>query len=302
VAAPARGVLHVVATPIGNLADVTLRALEVLRVADCVFAEDTRHTRRLLDRHGLGPRLVSAHAHNEAARARQLCERLGRGERVALVTDAGTPTLSDPGARLVAAAAAAGFAVAAVPGPSAVAAALAVSGLSADAFSFAGFLPARSEARRRRLEALLARAETIVFFEAPHRVRATLGVLCEIAPRRPLAACRELTKAFEEVLRGTPAEVLGLLTAERERGEWTLVLGPPAPGESLPGESLAEGARGGRAAGAAGRAADAARRAFERGLVEEGVEPGEAGRRADFVFGGTGRRPGPRKTGKPRTR
>ena len=284
--APARGVLHVVATPIGNLADVTLRALEVLRAADCVFAEDTRHTRRLLERHGLAPRLVSAHAHNEAARARQLCDRLGRGERVALVTDAGTPALSDPGARLVAAAAAAGFAVAAVPGPSAVAAALAVSGLGGDAFSFAGFLPARGAARRRRLAELLARGETVVCFEAPHRVRATLGALAELAPERALAACRELTKAFEEVLRGTPAEVLGLLTAERERGEWTVVVGPAARGGT-------EAARADAAAAPAAAGGPGARRAFERGLIEQGIAPAEAARRADFVFGEAPRR-GPR--------
>jgi 16S rRNA (cytidine1402-2'-O)-methyltransferase len=292
-----RGALFVVATPIGNLSDVTLRALEVLRAADCVFAEDTRHTRRLLAHHGLSPRLLSAHAHNERARVRDLVERLERGERVALVTDAGTPGLSDPGAVLVAAAAAAGFAVVAVPGPSAVAAALAVSGFSGDAFTFAGFLPARAAACRRRLEELVGRGETVVFFEAPHRVRATLARLAECAPSRPLAAGRELTKTFEEVLRGTPAEVLAQLTDERERGEWTLVLGPAGGrrGAGPAERGTADGARrgGGAAAGRGGGAA--ARQAFVGRLVEQGVERGEAEGRADFVFGAGGGPSGKRR-------
>jgi 16S rRNA (cytidine1402-2'-O)-methyltransferase len=193
--------------------------------------------------------------------------------------------VSDPGAALVAAAAAAGHAVAAVPGPSAVAAALAVSGFPADAFSFAGFLPARPAACRRRLAELAARAETVVLFEAPHRVRATLALLAECAPGRPLAAARELTKAFEEVLRGTPAEVLAQLGAERERGEWTLVLGPAGrAAEARPAPEAGAAGGVGRAGGGAG-----AREAFERRLMDEGVARDEAARRADFVFGRRGR-------------
>ena len=259
--------LHVVATPIGNLGDVTLRALEVLRAADVVFAEDTRHTRLLLVRHGIAVPLQSAHAHNETARRSELLRRLGRGEKVALVTDAGTPGVADPGARLVAAAALAGFAVVAIPGPSAVAAALAVSGFSADTFTFAGFLPARATARRKRLAALLEREEPIVLYEAPHRVRETLADLEALAPGRALAACRELTKAHEEVLRGTPAEVTRALTEERERGEWTIVVGPAERGAPA----------GGKAKGAA--------LAFERAQRESGVADEEARRRAEFVFG-----------------
>ena len=257
-----------VATPIGNLGDVTLRALEVLRGADCIFAEDTRHSRLLLARHGITAPLVSAHAHNESSRRSELLRRLGRGEMVALVTDAGTPGVADPGARLVAAAAEGGFAVVAVPGASAVAAALAVSGFSADHYSFGGFLPARARARRRRLAELLERKEPIVLYEAPHRVREMLGDLVALVPARRLAACRELTKAHEEVLRGTPGEVAALLTQERERGEWTIVIGP-AP-EVEPGQR----------AGAKGAALD-----FERAQKESGVGDEEAKRRAEFLFG-----------------
>jgi 16S rRNA (cytidine1402-2'-O)-methyltransferase len=267
----------VVATPIGNLGDVTLRALEVLRDSDAIFAEDTRVSRILLARHGISAPLVSAHAHNESAKRSELLRRLGRGEKVALVTDAGTPGVADPGARLVAAAAEAGFVVVAVPGASAVAAALAISGFSADRYTFGGFLPARAAARRRVLAELLERKEPIVFYEAPHRVREALGDLAELAPGRPLAACRELTKAHEEVLRGTPAEVLEAVTDERERGEWTLVLGP-AP-------SAAERAR----ASSHGAALD-----FERVQKESGVGDEEAKRRAEFLFGKSKpRRPGP---------
>lgn len=259
--------LHVVATPIGNLGDVTLRALEILRAADVVFAEDTRHTRLLLVRHGIAVPLQSAHAHNENARRSDLLRRLGRGQKVALVTDAGTPGVADPGARLVAAAAGAGFPVVAIPGPSAVAAALAISGFAADAFTFAGFLPARATARRRRLASLLEREEPIVLYEAPHRVRETLADLEALAPGRALAACRELTKSHEEVLRGHAAEVTRALTEERERGEWTIVIGP-----------------GERVAAARGKARGAALD-FERAQRESGVGDDEARRRAEFVFG-----------------
>jgi len=258
-----------VSTPIGNLSDITLRALEVLGRADAVFAEDTRHTRRLLGHHGLAPPLVSAHAHNEKRREAELVRRLGRGEQVALVTDAGTPGVADPGARLVSAAARAGFPVIAIPGPSALASALAVSGVPADAFTFAGFLPAKEAARRRRLGELLERPEAVVFYEAPHRARRTLELLVEIAPRRELAACRELTKVHEEVLRGTAAEILRRLTEERERGEWTIVVSAPPRNERVSASERGSGARSD----------------FERGLVEQGIEDDEARRRADFIYG-----------------
>jgi 16S rRNA (cytidine1402-2'-O)-methyltransferase len=281
----ASGTLYVVATPIGNLSDITLRALEVLGSADVIFAEDTRHTRRFMTHHGLRVRLVSAHAHNEAARAKELVRRLGEGESVAVVTDAGSPGLSDPGARLVAAAAEAGFPTLPVPGPSALVAALSVSGISADSFTFAGFLPARPAARKRKLEELLGREETLVFFEAPHRVRTTLNQLAELAPERRMAACRELTKRFEEVLRGTVVEVGGSLSEERERGEWTMIVAAPA-GSSSRG-TAANRSRARRAPGGTkGRAQ------LEKDLMAQGLTEEEARSRAAFVFGGedSGRR------------
>ncbi len=212
------------ATPIGNLDDVTHRALRVLAEVDLVAAEDTRHTRRLLDRYGVAARLVSLFEHNERGRVPRLLAELAAGRNVALVTDAGSPCLSDPGFPLVRAAVAAGVRVVTVPGPSAVIAALQVSGLPTDAFTFAGFLPVKSAARRRRLEALAERPETIVAFESPHRIEACLEDLEAVWGARPMALARELTKLHEDVVRGTPAEVRAALTPERRRGEMVLVL------------------------------------------------------------------------------
>lgn len=217
--------MFLVATPIGNLEDVSQRALRVLAAADWVAAEDTRHTRKLLDRYGIEARLVSLFEHNERARVPFLLTELGAGRSVAVVTDSGSPGVSDPGYPLVRAAVAAGLRVESVPGPSAVIAALQVSGLPTDAFTFAGFLPVRSAARRRLLESLLDRPETIVAFESPHRIDACLADLGEVWGERPIALARELTKVHEEVLRGTAAEVRAALTAGRRRGEMVLVLG-----------------------------------------------------------------------------
>jgi 16S rRNA (cytidine1402-2'-O)-methyltransferase len=216
--------LFLVATPIGNLEDVTHRALRVLAEVDLVAAEDTRHTRRLLERHGVTARLVSLFEHNERSRVPRLIAELTAGRRVALVTDAGSPCISDPGFPLVRAAVAAGVPVVSVPGPSAVVAALQVSGLPTDAFTFAGFLPVKSGARRRRLEGLADRPETIVAFESPHRIAACLADLDAVWGGRPIALARELTKLHEEVLRGTAAEVAAALTPDRRRGEMVLVL------------------------------------------------------------------------------
>ena len=289
------GTLYVVATPIGNLKDVSQRALEVLGSADTLFAEDTRTTRRLMTHHGLSVRLVSAHAHNEAQRTRELVRRLEAGETAAVVTDAGSPGLSDPGGRLVAAAAAAGLRVVAVPGPSALVAALSVCGLPTDAFSFAGFLPSRPGPRRRRLEELLARGETIVFFEAPHRVRTTLKLLHELAPAARVAACREMTKKFEEVLRGSPETVLAALTGERERGEWTVVVAPePSAGGGAASERTTKRAPAKkRAASGTGQrqGSDTKRDPVARWIeeqVRQGTSPEEARRRAEFLYGGSG--------------
>jgi 16S rRNA (cytidine1402-2'-O)-methyltransferase len=217
------GTLFVVATPIGNLEDVSLRALRVLGEAALVLAEDTRRTRILLDRHGVAARPRSLHAHNEASRVDEALAVLQAGGSVALVSDAGTPLVSDPGARLVGAAIAAGHAVVAVPGPSAVLAALAVSGLPAVPFHFEGFLPRRAGDRARRLAALAARTETLVFFESPRRVAATLRELARaLGPRRACAA-RELTKLHEEAVRATLPE-LAARFEKGARGELTLVV------------------------------------------------------------------------------
>ena len=222
---PRPGSLYLVATPIGNLEDVTHRALRVLGEVDFVAAEDTRHTRRLLDRYGISARLVSLFEHNERARLPRLIGELEAGRSVAVVTDAGSPALSDPGFPLVRAAVAAGIEVVSIPGPSAVIAALQVSGLPTDAFTFAGFLPVKSGARRRKLAALAERPETIVAFESPHRIEACLEDLEAVWGERTIALARELTKVHEEVLRGTPAAVKAALAPDRRRGEMVLVLG-----------------------------------------------------------------------------
>src|SRR5262245_60730676 len=219
------GTLFLVATPIGNLEDVSARALRVLREVDLVAAEDTRHTRRLLQHFGISARVVSLHEHNERARATSLLERVRGGESVALVTDAGSPWIADPGFPVVRAAVAEGVRVESIPGPSAVIAALQVSGLPTDAFLFAGFLPPRGAARRRRLEELSGLRETVVVFESPHRIEACLADLEAVWMERPIALVRELTKVHEQVLRGTSREVRESLRADQRRGEMVLVLG-----------------------------------------------------------------------------
>jgi 16S rRNA (cytidine1402-2'-O)-methyltransferase len=213
-----------VATPIGNLEDITQRALRVLREVQVIAAEDTRRTRRLLDHFGLATPVVSLFEHNERARIPALLERLTRGDSVAVVTDAGSPGISDPGFPLVRAAAAAGHRVESIPGASAVIAALQVSGLPTDAFVFVGFLPPKGAARRRRLEELSERRETVVAFESPHRIEACLVDLDAVWGERPVVLARELTKLHEQVLRGSAREVRDALGASERRGEMVLVL------------------------------------------------------------------------------
>jgi len=224
-------VLYVVATPIGNLEDVTLRALRVLREVSLIAAEDTRTTRKLLSHHGIRARLLSYNEHNKAARIPRLLAALKEGD-VALVSEGGTPAISDPGLDLVAAAVEAGFAVTPIPGPSAVTAALAVSGLSARQFTYLGFLPRRSGERRRLLASLRYDPRTVLAFESPHRLRRSLEDLRREWGDRRLAVCRELTKAFEEVFRGRISEALERFA--EPRGEFTLVVegatdAPPPP-------------------------------------------------------------------------
>jgi 16S rRNA (cytidine1402-2'-O)-methyltransferase len=224
------GRLIVCPTPIGNLEDVTLRVLAALREADVVACEDTRRTRVLLDRYGVSATLVSYHEHNEAARARDLVERMQSGTVVALVSDAGMPLVSDPGFVLVQACVTAGLAVEVLPGPSAVLAALVASGLPADRWRFAGFLPRK----RGELEPAFRAPETLVAFESPRRVAATLAVLAALDPERPVAVCRELTKVHEEIVRGRAAELAARYAETPPRGEVVLVVGPaPAAAPDL---------------------------------------------------------------------
>jgi 16S rRNA (cytidine1402-2'-O)-methyltransferase len=217
--------LAVCATPIGNLDDVTLRVLKELREADVVLCEDTRHTRVLLERHGISARVLSYHEHNEAKRTAELLPRLAAGERVALVSDAGLPGISDPGARLVGAALDAGVAVTVLPGASAVDTALVASGFTAERYQFVGFLPRGAKALRALWEGLCAWPHAVVAFESPQRLPAALRSLAEVDPARAVAVCRELTKRFEEVVRGTAADVAARFS-EPPKGEITLVLGP----------------------------------------------------------------------------
>ncbi len=216
--------LSLIGTPIGNLADITLRALETLRGADVIACEDTRHSLRLLERYEIRKPLVSFHEHNEARRTQELLTRLREGAQVALITDAGLPSVSDPGARLVRACVEAGLPYTVIPGPSAVLTALVGSGLSAESFFYAGFLPVKSGGRERDLLRALEREETSIFFESPHRLERTLEVLSRHAPKRPVCVARELTKQFEEFRRGTAAELLAHYRAHPPKGEITLVI------------------------------------------------------------------------------
>jgi 16S rRNA (cytidine1402-2'-O)-methyltransferase len=216
--------LVVCATPIGNLEDVTLRVLAELRAADIVLCEDTRHTRGLLARHGIEARLMSYHEHNEASRTSELLPRLAAGERVALVSDAGMPGVSDPGARIVRAALEEGIDVTVLPGPSAVETALVASGLVGERYQFVGFLPRGAAALAALWEELRAWAWPVVAFESPRRLPATLRSLANADSGRQVAVCRELTKRFEEVVRGSAAEVAERFSVA-PKGEITLVLG-----------------------------------------------------------------------------
>ena len=216
--------LAVCATPIGNLDDVTLRVLAELREADLVLCEDTRRSRILLERHGIDARLLSYHQHNEAARADEVVSRLERGERVALVSDAGLPGVNDPGARLVATAVSAGLPVTVLPGPSAVETALVASGLVADRYQFLGYLPRRARELQALADQLAGWAHPVVAFESPRRLPISLAALAAEMPARRAAVCRELTKRFEEVVQGTLSELADRF-AEPPKGEITLVLG-----------------------------------------------------------------------------
>ena len=235
--------LYVVATPIGNLADLTLRAIHVLALADAVACEDTRVGGALLRHLGLDKERLAVHAHNEREAAERVIARLAQGQRVAYVSDAGTPAVSDPGAALVAAVREAGFRCVPIPGPGSALAALSVAGdMAADGFAFVGFLPARVAERERRLRRLAVDPHTQVLFESPHRIAALAAALAAACPTRRITACRELTKQFETVVTLPASELPGWLTADphRERGEFVLVLHAQAPAadEDPAGERL----------------------------------------------------------------
>ncbi|HEY0766864.1 MAG TPA: 16S rRNA (cytidine(1402)-2'-O)-methyltransferase [Steroidobacteraceae bacterium] len=239
--AKVHGLLQVIATPIGNLADLSARAREALSAADVIAAEDTRHTLALLKAIGIAKPLVSLHEHNESRRVPELLAQLAAGATIALVSDAGTPLLSDPGLELVQRAAQAGFEVHAIPGPSAITTALAVAGLPTERFCFEGFLPARERERRAALSSLAHEPRTLVFFEAPHRILRTLAdMAAEFGAERPAVVARELTKAHETIYRGTLRELLARAQAEEnfQRGEITVVVHGAAAAASSVDEQL----------------------------------------------------------------
>jgi len=216
--------LYLVATPIGNLEDITLRALRTLKECHLVAAEDTRRTGQLLKHYGISKPLLSYFRFNEAKRCQEIIERLRRGERIALVTDAGSPGISDPGQRVVHETVAAGFRVEPVPGPSALVAALTASGLPTDEFHFIGFLPHKSGQRRKQLEKFKGFEGTLALYESPYRVEKLLAELRELYPSHRVVLARELTKKFEEFLRGTPAELLEALKKRSLKGEFVVML------------------------------------------------------------------------------
>lgn len=227
------GTLYLVATPIGNLEDITLRALRILKEVDLIACEDTRHSRKLLVHYGIATPLTPYHDHNETSKAEQLLDKLQSGKNLALISDAGTPGISDPGYRVVRRCREAGIAVVAVPGPSAVISALAISGLPTDAFVFAGFLPVKSAARREALARLRAETRTTLFYDAPHRLAETLAeIVEELGNEREVAVARELTKIHEELIRGSAQEVRQHFAKHEIKGEIVLLIGPAAGDET----------------------------------------------------------------------
>lgn len=216
--------LTLVPTPVGNLEDITLRALRILREADCIAAEDTRHAAILLKHHTISRPLISLHEHNEAQRADEIAKRVAAGENISLLTDAGTPGISDPGFRVVRECIARGLEFTILPGPTSILPALVGSGLPLHEFYFGGFLPVKSGRRKNVLEEVLARRETSIFFESPHRIAKSLAILAQLAPDRQVCVSRELSKKFEEYWRGTAAELSARAEKQPPRGEMCLLV------------------------------------------------------------------------------
>jgi 16S rRNA (cytidine1402-2'-O)-methyltransferase len=265
------GTLFIVGTPLGNLGDIAPRALRTLREVDLIAAEDTRVTRKLLTHFDIHTRQVSYHRHSTPARLAEIVDRLRAGDRVALVSDAGMPGISDPGQPLIAACVAAGVAIVPVPGPSAVITALAVSGFNTDRFRFLGFLPRTHKERLEVLSDSLAQADTCAAYESPHRIAATLASLAALAPTKPVLVARELTKMFEELLRGTAQELADALAGREVLGEIVLVW--PGGGLASTEDPLARAvtlARGYRAEGLSTRDA-AARAAADTGAAKREI-------------------------------
>jgi 16S rRNA (cytidine1402-2'-O)-methyltransferase len=234
------GVLYIVATPIGNLEDITLRAIRILKEVDLIAAEDTRHTQILLSHYAIGTPLTSYHEHNERAKAQPLVERLRRGENIALLSDAGTPAISDPGYRLIVEAIRAGVRIIPLPGPSALAAVLSASGLPTDRFVFEGFLPAKKQERKAKLEALRSETRTVVLYEAPHRIKESLVDMQQILGEREIVLGREVSKRHEEFLRGMLRDVIAQLTDREIKGEITLVVHGATDESKVSDEELKE--------------------------------------------------------------
>jgi 16S rRNA (cytidine1402-2'-O)-methyltransferase len=264
------GCLYLVATPIGNLEDITLRALRVLKEADLIACEDTRQTQKLLQHYAIHKEMISYHEHNELTRAPELVIQLEEGAQVALVSDAGTPVVSDPGHRLVVLCLRHHIPVVPIPGPSAFVAALAASGMPTEEFLFVGFLPARAGARRKKLDALKAEPRALVLYEAPHRLADTLSDACDILGARQAVVAREVTKIHEEFLRGTLGELRDAARKRAPRGEITLLIGPAVEGEmqAAPAVSLKERVSQLEAEAGLDRKAALKQAARERGLAK----------------------------------
>lgn len=232
-----QGTLFIVATPIGNLEDITYRAVRLLRECELIACEDTRQSRKLLDHYDIQQPTISLHEHNEAERIPDLLTRIAQGAKIALISDAGTPLISDPGYRLVAAAIEQGLLVVPVPGASAITTALSAAGLPTDAFFFGGFFPVKKGQRRSELELRQGDQQTLIYYEAPHRILESLEDIAAVMPHRPVVVSRELTKLHEEFLRGTASEIAAVLSSRPSvKGEITVLIGKPRKGESQPAD------------------------------------------------------------------